>query len=73
MGQRDVRRLLVIGAMTRIRWALKNGAPKGSWLKRILERKPRLVVAIALANKTARAIWAIMTSQEEYRRATTAG
>jgi len=72
MGQRDIRRLLIIGAMTRIRWALKNGVPRGSWLKRMLERKPRLVVAIALANKTARAIWAMMTRQEEYREATTA-
>ena len=30
MGQGDIRRLLIIGAMTRIRWAIKNGAPKGS-------------------------------------------
>lgn len=67
MGQRDIRRLLIIGAMTRIRWALKNGAPEGSWLAKMLERKPRLVVAIALANKTARAIWAMMTRKEDYR------
>jgi transposase len=32
MGQRDIRRLLIIGAMTRIRWAVRDGAPKGSWL-----------------------------------------
>lgn len=67
MGQRDIRRLLIIGAMTRIRWAVKNGAPEGSWLKQMLERKPRMVVAIALANKTARAIWAMMTKQEDFR------
>jgi transposase len=67
MGQRDIRRLLIIGAMTRIRWAIKNGAPNGSWLQHMLERKPRLLVAIALANKTARAIWAMMTRGEEYR------
>ncbi len=45
----------------------KNGAPSGSWLKQMLERKPRLLVAIALANKTARAIWAMMPRDEEYR------
>lgn len=66
MGQRDIRRLLIIGAMTRIRWALKNGAPEGSWLAQMLERKPRMLVAVALANKTARAIWAMMTRNEDY-------
>ena len=67
MGQRDIRRLLIIGAMGRVRWALKNGAPKGSWLAKMLERKPRMLVAIALANKTARAIWAMMSRNEDYR------
>lgn len=66
MGQRDIRRLLIIGAMTRIRWAIKNGTPEGSWLARMLARKPRMLVAIALANKTARAIWAMMTRQEDF-------
>jgi transposase len=32
MGQRDLRRLLVSGAMTVVRWALRKGAPEGSWL-----------------------------------------
>ena len=63
---RDIRRLPIIGAMTRVRWAVKNGAPEGSWLTRMLARKPRVLVAIALANKTARAIWAMMTRQEGF-------
>ncbi|WP_291729714.1 IS110 family transposase [Leisingera sp. F5] len=67
MGQRDIRRLLIIGAMTRVSWAVKNGPPKGSWLEQMLARKPRMLVAIALANKTARAIWAMLTKQEDYR------
>ncbi|GAW35440.1 transposase IS116/IS110/IS902 family protein [Roseovarius sp. A-2] len=67
MGQRDIRRLLIIGAMGRVRWALKNGAPKGSWLAKMLERKPRMLVAIALANKTARVIWAMVSRNEDYR------
>jgi transposase len=66
MGQRDIRRLLIIGAMTRVRWAVKNGAPEGSWLARMLERRPRMLVAIALANKTARAVWAMMTRREDF-------
>ena len=50
MGQRDIRRLLIIGAMAVIRWAARKGAAKGSWLERQMAKKPRLVVAIALAN-----------------------
>ena len=34
MGQRDIRRLLVTGAMAVIRWALRRGAPKNPWLAR---------------------------------------
>lgn len=67
MGQRDIRRLLIIGAMCRVRWALAKGVPEGSWLGQMLKRKPRVVVAIALANKMARAIWAMLTRQEDYR------
>lgn len=67
MGQRDIRRLLVIGATAVIRWASRRGAPKGSWLARMLERKPIPVVAVALANKMARGICAMLTRDEDYR------
>ena len=50
MGQRDIRRLLIIGAMSVIGWAARRGTTKGSWLERMLARKPRMIVAIALAN-----------------------
>ena len=67
MGQRDIRRLLIIGAMAVVSWAARNGAAEGSWLARMLARKPRMVVAIALANKMARSVWATLTKQENYR------
>jgi len=67
MGQRDIRRLLIIGAMSVIRWAVRRGAPEGSWLARMLARKPRMLVAIALANKMARGIWAMSTRGENFR------
>ncbi len=67
MGQRDIRRLLVIGATAVIRWASRRGAPAGSWLARMLERKPIPVVAVALANKMARGIWAMLTRDQDYR------
>lgn len=67
MGQRDIRRLLITGAMTVIRWASRKGVPEGSWLARMLVRKPRMLVAIALANKMARSAWAMLTKNENYR------
>ena len=67
MGQRDIRRLLIIGAMAVVSWAARNGAPEGSWLARMMARKPRMVVAIALANKMARSVWAMLVKQENYR------
>jgi len=39
------------------------------WLRSLLSRKPRLVAAVALANKTARVAWAIMSRQDTYRNA----
>ena len=67
MGQRDIRRLLIIGAMSVIRWATRKGTTPGSWLHSILQRKPRKVAAIALANKMARTLWAMETRKEDYR------
>ena len=67
MGQRNVRWLLIIGAMTVVGWAVLRGAPPGSWLARMLARKPRMLVAVALANRMARIAWALMTNKEVYR------
>ena len=67
MGQRDIRRLLITGAMSVVRCAVRRGAPPGSWLARMLARKPRMLVAVALANRTARIVWALMTNMEVYQ------
>jgi len=67
MGQRDIRRLLIIGAMSIIRWASKKAPVPGTWLHAMLLRKPRMIVAIALANKMARSLWAMQTKKEDYR------
>ena len=66
-GQADIRRLLIIGAMSRLNWMGRQSIPEGSWLARLSARKPKMLVAIALANKMARAIWAMLTKQEDYR------
>jgi transposase len=67
MGQRDIRTLLVSGAMAVLQAVERFDTPNNCWLKRLLTRKPRMVAAIALANKMARGLWAMMTKQEDYR------
>jgi len=47
--------------------ASKRGAAKGSWLEQMLARKPRMLVTVALANKTARIIWALLMKDEVYK------
>lgn len=67
MGERTLRRLLVIGAAAVVKQAARRGAPKGSWLEQMLARKPRMLVIVALANKIARIVWALLTKHENYR------
>ena len=72
MGQRDLRRLLITGAMAVVRWAARRGRTNDPWLARMLARKPRMRVAVALANRMARIVWALMTKKESYRAPATA-
>ena len=67
MGERTLRRLLITGASGVVRWARRKGVEPDSWLGRMLSRKPPMLVIVALANKTARIAWALLTSSEVYR------
>jgi hypothetical protein len=67
MEQHDILRLLIIGAMAVIPWASRHGARPISWLGRMLDRKPLMLVTMALANKMARSIWAMLTKRRIYR------
>ena len=72
MGQRDLRRLLITGAMAVVRWAVRRGRTNDPWLARMLARKPRMLVAVALANRMARIalycnLGALTTKKESYR------
>lgn len=66
-GQHDIRMLLIVSAVALVRWAALKGAPEGSWLARMLELKPKMLVAVALANRMARTAWALMRKGEDYR------
>ena len=65
-GNRYLRQMLVVGAMAVIRHAQRHGT-KRAWLLQLLARPATKVAAVALANKTARMVWALMTSGERYR------
>jgi transposase len=67
MGERTLRRLLIIGASAVVCQATRRGAHPSSWLARMLARKPRMLVITALANKMARTVWALMAKNEVYR------
>jgi len=64
-GDEALRKLLVLGATARIRFAKADSA--SPWLLNLLARKPNKLAAIALANKMARTLWAMMVSGETYR------
>jgi transposase len=65
-GDASLRRLLVLGATTVIRFAKPDRA--SPWLLQLLARRPKKLAAVALANKMARILWAMMVSGELYRR-----
>lgn len=67
-GDGYLRRLLVVGATAVIRMTRKDHA-KQPWLARLLEAKPAKIASVALANKTARIAWVIMSRGEVYRSA----
>ena len=70
-GNRYLRQMLVVGSMAVIRHAKRHGT-KRAWLIQLLSRRATKVAAVALANKTARMVWALMTSGERYREPTAA-
>ena len=65
-GNQYLRQMLVVGSMAVIRHAERHGT-KRPWLIELMKRRAKKVAAVALANKTARTVWALMTSGEHYR------
>ena len=67
-GNERLRQLLIVGAMSVVRFAKPGSKSASAWLLQLLERKPRKLAAVALANKMARIVWAMMVRGEAYRR-----
>lgn len=66
-GNREIRKLLVLGATSMVYRADGWNSAVGAWLRSVLERRPVRLVTVALANKMARIAWAVMTRKEVYR------
>ncbi|OWU66587.1 IS110 family RNA-guided transposase [Marinibacterium profundimaris] len=73
MGERSLRRLLIIGANSVIiKRHVHASAQPGTWLGGVLTRKPPMLVRVALANKMARIVWALMARCGVYKAPATA-
>jgi transposase len=66
-GDSYIRKLLVVSSCALIRYARAKSA-KNNWLAGVLGRRPAKVAAVAMANKTARIIWAVMRDERLYRK-----
>ncbi len=66
-GDSYLRHLLVIGARNVVRYPEARSRVGGGWIEALLEWRRPMVVAIAVANKLARIVWAMMTTGEFYR------
>jgi transposase len=71
MGDKYLRRLLVVGMTSLVRRARTNPASVDPRINDLLARKPVRLATVAMANRTARIIWAVMARGETYRRQAT--
>jgi transposase len=66
-GDKYIRSLLVAGAVAVLRHARERAPKDGEWVRAMLARKPAKLAAVALANRTARIVWAVMARGDGYR------
>jgi transposase len=66
-GNKYLRKLFVQGAHAVLRNRTKQAPGLSTWLDRLTSRKRIQVTAVALANKMARIVWAVLYKGEEYR------
>lgn len=71
MGDKYLRRLLVVGMTSLVRRARVNPACVDPRINDLLARKPVRLATVAMANRTARIVWAVMARGETYRRPAT--
>lgn len=67
MGDGYLRKLLVVGATSVIRRARTSNLAAAAWIRALLERRPARIVTVAMANKTARIVWAVLARNDVNR------
>ena len=72
-GDTYLRKLLVHGARATIRWVGRKTDRRSQWIRHLLERRGKNRTAVAVANKNARMVWALLTSHQDYQPATSSG
>jgi len=72
-GDSSLRTLLVHGARTTIRWVGRQTDRRSQWMRQLVERRGTNRTAVAVANKNARIVWALLTSHQDYQLATGSG
>lgn len=68
-GDKRLRTLLIHGARAVIKHSEHKTDPRSQWINALITRRNKNIATVALANKNARIIWAMLTRQEDYRRA----
>src|SRR5262247_3461315 len=72
-GDTYLRKLLVHGARATIRWVGRKTDRRRQWMRHLLERRGTNRTAVAVANKNARIVWALLTSHQDYQPVTSEG
>ena len=67
MGDRYLRQLIVVGMTSRVRQVSNHPERADPWLTKLLQKKPARLATVAMANKTARIMWAVLTRDEPYK------
>jgi len=67
MGDRYLRQLIVVGITSRVRQVANRPERADPWLVDLLQRKPARLATVAMANKTARIMWAVLARNEPYQ------
>jgi len=68
-GDVYLRKLLIHGARAALRWADRKQDRRSRWVSKLANRRGQNIAAVALANKTVRTAWVLMTRDEAYRTA----
>ena len=65
-GDAYLRTLLIHGARSVLKVAGQKDAPRSRWLQNVCGRRNKSIAAVALANKNARIVWALLTKKVDY-------